>query len=131
MDVSSHVKAIEQNANNIAQLIKGNLALIANDLRELLGDLDYDRIVQTPAIPQLERANDLVQCVLTQIKQDAMQYQVFYSAIAKHRNLQGLLRKLPKPDGESRSATLQFPFVHAWTYVSRCVILTARLLFAM
>ena len=100
MDVSLQVKAIERNANIIAMLISGNLTLIANDLRELLDDLDYSRIVNTTATPPLERAIDLIQCVITHIKVDPAKYEIFYSVIKKYRTLQALLKKLPEPDGE-------------------------------
>ena len=100
MDDSPQVKSIEQNTNTIAMLISGNLTLIANDLRELLDDLDYSRIVSTTATPPLQRANDLIQCVITQIKVDPRRYQVLYSVIKKYRTLQVLLKKLPEPDGE-------------------------------
>ena len=100
MDDSPQVKSIEQNTNTIAMLISGNLTLIANDLRELLDDLDYSRIVSTTATPPLQRANDLIQCVITHIKVDPRKYQVLYSVIKKYRTLQVLLKKLPEPDGE-------------------------------
>ena len=94
--------AIEEFANDIALGIQGNLTIIANDLKSkgLLGDEDYDRIVNTPAISPLQRANDLVLCVYRQVKIVPTQYQVFYSVLEKHRNLQFLLNKLPKPNGE-------------------------------
>ena len=95
--------AIEEFANKIALAIQGNLITIPNDLKSkgLLGDEDYGRIVNTQATPPLQRANDLVQCVITQVKIDPGQYQVFYSVLEKHPNLQVLLKMLPTPDGES------------------------------
>ena len=95
--------AIEEFANKIALAIQGNLITIPNDLKSkgLLGDEDYGRIVNTQAISPLQRANDLVQCVITQVKIDPTQYQVFYSVLEKHPNLQVLLKILPTPDGES------------------------------
>ena len=95
--------AIEEFANKIAQAIQGNLITIPNDLKSkgLLGDEDYDRIVNTQAISPLQRANDLVQCVSRQVKIDPGQYHVFCSVLEKHYNLHSLLKILPKPDGES------------------------------
>ena len=95
--------AIEEFANKIALALQGNLITIPNDLKSkgLLGDEDYGRIVDTQATPQLQRANDLVQCVSRQVKIDPTQYQVFYSVLEKYQNLQVLLRILPTPDGES------------------------------
>ena len=95
--------AIEEFANKIALAIQGNLVTIPNDLKSkgLLGDEDYGRIVNTQAISPLQRANDLVQCVITQVKIDLTQYQVFYSVLEKYPNLQVLLKILPTPDGES------------------------------
>ena len=103
MDASFQVEAIERNTNDIARAIQGNLIIIANDLKPkgLLGDEDYDRIVNTQATPQLQRANDLVQRVIAQVKLDPTQYQVFYSVLEKYPNLQVLLKILPTPDGES------------------------------
>ena len=94
--------AIEEFANKIALAIQGNLTIIANDLKwkDLLGDEDYGKIVNTPAISQLQRANELVQCVSRQVQIDPGQYEVFYGVLEKHRNLQVLLKKLPKPNDE-------------------------------
>ena len=102
MDVSFQLKAIEHNTNDIARAIEGNLTIIANDLKPkgLLGEEDYDRIVNTPATPPLQRANDLVQRVIVQVKIDPTQYQVFYSVLEDHLNLRVLLEILPKPNGE-------------------------------
>ena len=96
-------QAIEQYANDIVLAIEGSLITIPNDLKSkgLLGDEDYDRIVNTQATPPLQRANDLVQCVSRQVKIDPTQYQVFYSVLEKHPNLHSLLKILQKPDGES------------------------------
>ena len=96
-------QAIEQYANDIVLAIEGSLITIPNDLKSkgLLGDEDYDRIVNTQATPQLQRANDLVQRVIAQVKLDPTQYQVFYSVLEKYPNLQVLLKILPTPDGES------------------------------
>ena len=103
MDDSPQVKAIRQNANDLAELIRGNLTLIANDLKglQLLGDEDYDRIVNTKATPPLERANDLLQCVITPVKIAPTLYQDFYSVLEKYLNPHVLLKLLPKPEGES------------------------------
>ena len=99
----SQVKAIEQNANHLAELIRGNLTFIANDLKglRLLGDEDYDRIVNTRATSPLERANDLLQCVITSVKIAPTLYQGFYNVLEKYLNPQVLLNLLPKPEGES------------------------------
>ena len=103
MDDSPQVKAIKQNANHLAGLIRGNLTLIANDLKSLrlLGDEDYDRVVNTKATPPLERANDLLQCSITQIKIAPQLYQDFYNVLGRYLNPQVLLKILPKPEGES------------------------------
>ena len=103
MDGSPQVKAIEQNANVLAGLIRGNLTLIANDLKglRLLGEQDYDRIVNTTATPLLERANDLLHCVIPPLKVAPILYQDFYSVLEKYLNPQVLLNLLPKPEGES------------------------------
>ena len=55
MGDSPQVEAIKESANTIANLIKGNLTTIANDLKhvKLLTDEDYDEIVSTPAISPL------------------------------------------------------------------------------
>ena len=100
MDDSPQVKAIEQNANVFAGLISGNLTLIANDLKDLrlLGDEDYDRVVNTKATPPLERANDLLHCVITQVKIAPTLYQDFYNVLEKYLNPQVLLKILPKPE---------------------------------
>ena len=97
----AQAKAIQDNANHIAEAIQGDLERIANDLREMLGGGDYDRIVDVHVGTSFRRANDLVQCVITQVKIDPGQYQVFYSVLEKYPNVHGLLNKLPKPDGES------------------------------
>ena len=104
MDDSPQVKAIEQNTNHLAGLICGNLTLIANDLKSLrlLGDEDYDRIVNTKATPPLERANDLLQCIITPVKIALTLYQEFYNVLEKYLNPQVLLKLLPEPEGESR-----------------------------
>ena len=95
----AEAEAIQENTNHIAKAIQGNLVLIANDLRKLLGDVDYDRILNAQITP-FQRANDLVQCIITQVKTDSGQYQVFYSVLEKYPNLHGVLKKLPKPGGE-------------------------------
>ena len=68
-------EAIEVHTCKIALSIEGSLTTIANDLKtkRLLSDEDYDRIVNTPATSPLQRANDLVQCVITQVKIDPTQ----------------------------------------------------------
>ena len=108
MDGSPQVKAIEQNANDLAALIRGSLTLIANDLKglRLLGDEDYDRIVNTKATPPLERANDLLQCIITPLKIAPTLYQDFYDVLEKYLNPQVLLKLLPKPEGESCYCTI-------------------------
>ena len=104
--MDGYARAIEENTNSIAELITGNLTLIANDLKseQLIGDEDYDRIVNTPANPPLQRANDLLQRVITNVKTAPMLYEVFYSVLEKHCNLQALTEILPKPDGKSVQA---------------------------
>ena len=101
MDDSSQVKAIKQNANDLAGLIRGSLTLIANDLKglQLLGDEDYDRTVITKATPPLERANYLLQCVIIQVKIAPPLYQDFYNVLKKYLNPQVFLKILP--EGES------------------------------
>ena len=104
MDDSPQVKAIEQNANVLAGVIRGNLTLIANDLKglQLLGDKDYDRIVNAQATRPLERANDLLQCIITPVKIAPTLYQDFYNVLEKYLNPQVLLNILPEPEeGES------------------------------
>ena len=103
MDNPPQVTSIKQNANVLAELIRGNLTLIANDLKglRLLGDEDYDRVVNTKATPPLERANDLLQCMITPVKIAPPLYQDFYNVLEKYLNPQVLLKILPKPEGES------------------------------
>ena len=103
MTDSPQVKAIKQNANDLAELIRGNLTLIANDLKSLrlLSDEDYDRVVNTKVTPPLERANDLLQCVITPVKIAPPLYQDFYNVLEKYLHRQVLLNILPKPEGES------------------------------
>ena len=95
-------EAVGEHANTIALAIQGNLTTVGNELKSkgLLGDEDYGRIVHQ-ATPPLQRANDLVQCVITQVQIDPTRYQVFYSVLEDHRNLQILLEILPRPNGES------------------------------
>ena len=68
-------QAIEVFANQTALEIQGNLMTISNDLKwkGLLGDEDYDRIVNSPATPPFQRAIDLVQCVSRLVKIDPTQ----------------------------------------------------------
>ena len=97
------VKAIEENANKLAELMQRSLYSIANDLKYpgLLSVEEHSKIVND-ANPPLPRANELIQCVISQVKVEESQYQVFYSILwDKHKNLQTLLMKLPKPHGES------------------------------
>lgn len=81
--------------------MQGNLELIANDLRGCLGDGDYDRIVNAQVGTPFQRANDLIQRIITQIRIDPGQYQVFYSVLEQHDNLHSVLKKLPKPESEA------------------------------
>ena len=94
----TEVKAIEREANKIAELMQGNLLHIANDLKasRMLGDEDYDTIVNNTT-PQFQRANYLLQRVITQVKTVQTQYQVFYDVLEKHLNPDVLARILPKP----------------------------------
>ena len=100
---SAGVKAIKQKTNVIDMLIKGNLILIANDLKGLgwLGDQEYDTIVNNTATGALQRANDLIQSVITQLEAVPTNYQVFYSILEKHLNPEILETILPQPGGES------------------------------
>ena len=100
--MNEYARAIEQNANEIAEQILGDLELIANDLKskKLLSVSDLDRIVN-PANPPLQRANTLVRRVITQVKIVSTQYQVFHSVLEKHLNPDVLAKILPQPDGES------------------------------
>ena len=97
----AQVKAIQQNANQIAGAIQGNLEMIANDLRGWLGDGDYGRIVNAQVGTPFQRANDLVQRVITQVRIDPGQYQLFYSVLEQYDDLHGVLKRLPEPEGES------------------------------
>ena len=101
--MDGYARAIERNINSIADLISGNLTLIANDLKsvKLLGDEDYARIVTTLAISPLQRANDLLRCVIAQVKIAPKLHQVFCSVLEKHCNSQVLAEILPKRVGKS------------------------------
>ena len=102
MNDSREVKAIKQNVNDLAKLIRGKLTLIANDLKGLLllSDEEYDRVVNTKATPPLERANDLLQFVITQVERAPTLYQDFYNVLENYLNPQVLLKLLPEPEGE-------------------------------
>ena len=103
MDISPQVKAIKENANNIANLIKGDLITIANDLNlaKLLSEEGYDVIVNTPGISPLQRANILIQRVIPQVEVDPAQYEVFCGVLEKYLNPEIVRKILPKLDGES------------------------------
>ena len=103
MDYSPQVESIKQNRNKIVALIQGNLILIVNDLNgaKLLGDEGYDEIVNTPAIPPLQRANNLIQRVIPQVEIDAAQYEVFCGVLEKHFKPEIVRKILPKLAGES------------------------------
>ena len=100
---SAGLKAIKQQTNTIDKLIKGNLILVANDLKGLgwLGDQEYDTIVNNTATGALQRANDLIQCVITQLEAVPTKYQDFYGVLKKHLNPEVLETILPQPGGES------------------------------
>ena len=100
---SAGLKAIKQQTNTIDELIKGNLILVANDLKGLgwLGDQEYDTIVNNTATGALQRANDLIQCVITQLEAVPTKYQDFYGVLKKHLNPEVLETILPHPSGES------------------------------
>ena len=103
MGDSPQIKAVTENANDIADLIKGNLTTISNDLKhvKLLTDEGYDEIVNVTAIPPLRKANNLIQRVITQVKVDPAQYEVFCGVLEKHLNPEVVRNILPKLDGES------------------------------
>ena len=61
----------------LRQSSPGDLERIANDLREMLGGGDYDRIVDVHVGTSFRRANDLVQRVITQVKIDPSLLQCF------------------------------------------------------
>ena len=104
--MDGYARAIEQNINSIAKLISGNLTFIANDLKSkgLLGDEDYAGIVDTLAINPLQRANNLLRCVITQVEIAPKLHQVFYGVLEKHCNSQALAAILPKQVGKSVQA---------------------------
>ena len=100
MDV---VEAIQLHVNAFTKLIQGSIVSVCNDLKSqgLLGEEDYDGIVNGKN-PPCERANDLIQLVITRVKVEALQYQVFYSILwDKHKNLHIWLKKLPESHCES------------------------------
>ena len=96
-------KVVAENANKIAKLIKGNLTTISNDLKhvKLLTDEDYDEIVDTRGNPPLQRANTLIQRVITQVEIDTAQYEAFCGVLENHFNPEVVRKILPKLDGES------------------------------
>ena len=100
---SAGVKAIKQQTNIIDKLIKGNLILVANDLKGLgwLGDQEYDTIVNNTATGALQRANDLIQCVITQLEAVPTKYRDFYGVLERHLNPEVLETILSSPGGES------------------------------
>ena len=112
----SQVEVVKENANKIANLIKGNLTTIANDLKhvKLLTDEDYDEIVSTPAISPLQRANTLIQRVIPQVEVDPAQYEVFRGVLEKHLNPEVLRKILPKLDGESVLYCIVLSCVKDW-----------------
>ena len=90
---------LERNANGIAKIIEGEIIPIANDMKDCLGPMDYSRIVNTPAVPPLERANTLVQRVITQVEVEPKQFHHFTNVLKKHGKL-GPVKRLIDPDGE-------------------------------
>ena len=103
MGDSPQIKVVTENANKIADLIKGSLITISNDLKhvKLLTGEGYDEIVNATATPPLQRANTLIQCVIPQVKVDPAQYEVFCRVLEKHLNPEVVRNILPKLDGES------------------------------
>ena len=103
MSDSLQLKAITENANKVAKLIKGNLTTIANDLKpvQLLSDEGYDEIVDNQLTPPLKRANNLIQRVISVMEVDPTQYEVFRGVLEKHLNPEVLRKTLPKLGGES------------------------------
>lgn len=83
--------------------MQGNLVHIANDLKasRMLCDEDYDIIVNNTTIPQFQRANYVLQHVITQVKTAQTQYQVFYDVLEKHLNPEILTMILPKTGDEA------------------------------
>jgi len=90
---------LERNANGIAKIIEGEIIPIANDMKDCLGAMDYSRIVNTPAVPPLERANTLVQRVITQVEVEPERFHTFTDVLKKHGKLSSV-RSLVDPDGE-------------------------------
>jgi len=90
---------LERNANGIAKIIEGEIIPIANDMKGCLGAMDYSRIVNTPAVPPLERANTLVQRVITQVEVEPKHFHTFTDVLKKHGKLSSV-RSLVDPDGE-------------------------------
>ena len=103
MDVSPQVNVIRENANKIANLVAGELIPIANDLNRvhLINRGSYDKIVSTPAIPPLQRANTLIQHIIPQVEVDPAQYEIFRGVLEKHIKPDVLRVILPNPGGES------------------------------
>ena len=97
--VYSPRSVLEHNANGIAKIIEGEIIPIANDMKDCLSDMDYSRIVNTPAVPPLERANTLVQRVITQVEVEPEQFQHFTGVLRNHGKLSSV-RRLVDPDGE-------------------------------
>ena len=98
---SPQVKAIKQNRNELAELIEGDLISIANELNNqgLLPDTAHREIVSSTA--SFQRANQLIQHVITRVKIDSTQYQVFYRVLVKHFDPEVLRHLLQELDGES------------------------------
>ena len=90
---------LECNANGIAKIIEGEIVAIANDMKDCLGPMDYSRIVNTPAVPPLERANTLVQRVITQVEVEPQKFHRFTDVLKKHGKLSSV-KRLVDPDGE-------------------------------
>ena len=92
-------RILECNANGIAKIIEGEIIPIANDMKDCLGPMDYSRIVNTPAVPPLERANTLVQRVITQVEVEPQKFHRFTDVLKKHGKLSSV-KRLVDPDGE-------------------------------
>ena len=98
---------LECNANGIAKIIEGEIVPIANDMKDCLGPMDYSRIVNTPAVPPLERANTLVQRVITQVEVEPQKFHHFTKVLKKHGKLNSV-KRLVDPDGEFDILYLSF-----------------------
>ena len=107
---------LERSANGIAKIIEGELIPIATDLKakSFLGDMEYNTIAKTPAIPPLERANTLVQHVITQVDVAPEKFHHFTDVLKKHGKLSSV-KRLIDPDGEF-DTHCKLKFDHCYSY---------------